>query len=108
MTAIADACRSDGNDTLLAVRVQPGAATEGPEGVRQLPSPRGGIPRTYVIWRVRPRAVDGRANVALVRSVAGRLGVRPTAVQIVRGTRAREKVLRVRAHTIASVVSALR
>ena len=108
MTTIADACHPDGDDTLVAVRVQPGASTDGPDGVRRLPSPRGGVPRTYVIWRVRARAVDGRANAALVRSVARHLGVRPTAVEIVRGTRSREKVLRVRSNPVASVVSALR
>lgn len=108
MITIAQACHRDGDDTLLAVRVQPGASTEGPDGVRRLPSPRSGVPRTYVIWRVRVRAVDGRANAALVRSVAGHLGVRPTAVEIIRGARAREKLLRVRSRPVASVVSALR
>lgn len=108
MATIADACRADGDDTLLMVRVQPGASAEGPDGVRELPSPSGGAARTYVIWRVRARAVDGRANAALVRSVARHLGVRPTAVEIVRGTRGREKILRLCAHPAASVVSALR
>jgi hypothetical protein len=107
MTTTAHACRGDGADTLLAVRVHAGSSTEGPGDVIQLPSPRGGDDRTYVVWRVRARAVEGRANAALVRSVAGYLGLRPGAVQIARGERTRDKLIRVHGQPVAEVVARL-
>jgi len=43
--------------------------------------------------RVAARAVDGAANEAIVRAVAGHLGVRPSAVVIARGHGARTKLV---------------
>lgn len=107
MPAIRDACRNDGDDTLLAVRVQPGAAIEGPADVTVRPSAHGGAARTCVRWRVRARAVDGRANAAVVRSVADHLGISPGDVEIVRGARGREKLLRVHGQPVAVVAASL-
>jgi len=45
--------------------------------------------------RVSAPPVDGRANAALERAVAGALGIAPSRVTLVRGTRGREKTLRV-------------
>jgi len=45
--------------------------------------------------RVRAAPVDGRANQALCRLVAKRLGVAPSRVSVARGERSREKLLRV-------------
>lgn len=48
-----------------------------------------------VVVRVAAPALDGRANRALRRLLAQRLGVRASSVTIVRGQRSREKVVRV-------------
>ena len=45
--------------------------------------------------RVSAPPVDGRANAALERAVAGALGVAPSRVSLVRGARGRDKTLRV-------------
>lgn len=45
------------------------------------------------IVRVREPATEGRANAAIVRAVAGELGLPPSAVRLVRGESARTKLL---------------
>jgi len=45
-----------------------------------------------IVLRVRERAIDGAANDACVRALAGVLGVARTRVTLVRGQRARTKV----------------
>lgn len=45
--------------------------------------------------RVSAPPVDGRANAALERAVAGALGIAPSRVALVRGARGRDKTLRV-------------
>lgn len=45
--------------------------------------------------RVTAPPVDGRANRALCKLLAGRLGVAPSRVTVVRGEKSREKLLRV-------------
>lgn len=45
--------------------------------------------------RLRARAVDGKANDALIRFLAQRLGVSRSAVRLTRGTRNRSKVVEV-------------
>lgn len=45
--------------------------------------------------RVSAPPVDGRANAALERAVAGALGIAPSRVSLVRGARGRDKTLRV-------------
>lgn len=107
MPTLRDACRPDGPHTLVAVRVLPGTRQEGPSDVRMVPPARGGAPRALLVWHIRARAVDGRANAALVRSVAGYLDARPGAVEVIRGDRAREKLLLVRDHAVSEVVARL-
>jgi uncharacterized protein len=70
---------------VLAVRVHPGA---GRDDVTVLGDGSLDV-------RLRARAVDGKANEALVALLAERLGVRRREVEIVRGGRARQKLVRV-------------
>ena len=67
----------------ITVRVRPGAGRDELLGLRD------GILNA----RVAAPPVDGRANRALCRLVAGAVGVAPSRVTVVRGVRAREKVL---------------
>lgn len=71
--------------TLLHVRLTPRAARE-----RLAPGPDGGL-----VARVTAPPVDGAANAALCRLVAKAAGVPPSRVSVVRGQRARDKVVRV-------------
>ena len=70
--------------TRIAVRAHPGAARERvawTDGVLH-------------VWVTAP-AVDGRANLALVRAIARGLGVRRSEVALVAGERSRDKVVEV-------------
>jgi uncharacterized protein YggU (UPF0235/DUF167 family) len=78
-----------------------------PGELRTLPSSRDGRSRVVMVWHVRARAVEGRANAALLRSVAEHVGVAASAVEIEHGERGREKVLRLRDCTVSAVVTAL-
>ena len=49
-----------------------------------------------LVVRVTAPALEGRANRAVCRVVADRLGIAPSQVTIVRGERSRDKVLDVR------------
>jgi uncharacterized protein YggU (UPF0235/DUF167 family) len=69
----------------IMVRLRPRA------GKDELVELRDGV----LIARVSAAPVDGRANRALCRLIAGRLGVAPSRVTIVRGERSREKLVRV-------------
>jgi uncharacterized protein YggU (UPF0235/DUF167 family) len=71
--------------TLLSIRLTPRAARE-----RVAPGPDGGL-----VAHVTAPPVDGAANAALCRLVAKAGGVAPSRVTIVRGQRARRKVVRV-------------
>jgi uncharacterized protein (TIGR00251 family) len=70
---------------LLAVRVQPRAKRDEVVGERA----------GAVVVRVAAPPVDGKANLALCRFVAQRAGVARSAVMVIRGASARDKVLRV-------------
>ena len=72
-------------DALLAVRVQPRAKRDEVVGERA----------GAVVIRVNAPPVDGKANAAVCRFVAERAGVPRSAVSVVRGQSARDKVLRV-------------
>jgi uncharacterized protein YggU (UPF0235/DUF167 family) len=108
MNTVDSACRADGDDVLLAVRVTPGARDEGRGPVRALPPPHGGPDRVVVSWSVRAPATGGRANAALCRSVARVVGVAPSAVTIVSGAASRTKIVRIRGRTPAQVAATLR
>jgi uncharacterized protein (TIGR00251 family) len=69
----------------IAVRLRPRA------GKDELVEIRDGV----LIARVSAPPIDGRANRALCRLIAGRLGVAPSRVTLVRGERSREKLVRV-------------
>ena len=78
------AARPDGG--LLHVRVQPRAARAGIAGWR---------PDGALGVRVTAAPVDGRANAAVGALLAAALGVRVSAVEIVRGASGRDKYVRV-------------
>lgn len=67
----------------VTVRVVPNASREGVAGVTE------GVVRI----RLRAPAVEGKANRALVAFLAGDLGVRASAVRIIRGESSRTKVI---------------
>jgi uncharacterized protein (TIGR00251 family) len=51
--------------------------------------------------------VDGKANEAVVRTLAAALGVPRSAVEIVRGETGRRKTVRIRGVTLAGLLAAL-
>jgi uncharacterized protein len=69
----------------LKVRVQPRAKRTEVAGERE----------GAIVIRVNAPPVDGRANEAVCRLIAKRLGVASGAVRVVRGDTARDKVVRV-------------
>jgi len=69
----------------LAIRVQPRAKRTEVAGERA----------GAVVIRVSAPPVDGKANEAVCRLIADRLGVPKSAVRIVRGESARDKVVRI-------------
>ena len=70
---------------LLSVRVQPRAKRSEVVGERE----------GAVVVRVAAPPVDGKANAALCALLARELGVAKSAVSVVRGASARDKVVRV-------------
>ncbi|MFN8104361.1 MAG: DUF167 domain-containing protein [Acidimicrobiia bacterium] len=77
--------RGEDASWLVDLWVQPGAASTAVSGTH--------AGRLKV--RVAVPAVDGRANTALERYLASRLGVRPRDVRVVSGARSRTKTVRV-------------
>ncbi|MGB7587983.1 MAG: DUF167 domain-containing protein [Solirubrobacterales bacterium] len=57
--------------------------------------------------RVTAPPVDGRANRALCKLIAKRVGVAPSRVSVVHGVKSREKVVRVEGVRQAKVITAL-
>jgi uncharacterized protein YggU (UPF0235/DUF167 family) len=68
----------------LAVRVTPGASRDAIEVVED-----------RLLVRVRARALDGKANAAVLELVARGLGLAPSRVALLRGAASREKLLQV-------------
>jgi uncharacterized protein (TIGR00251 family) len=66
-----------------------------------------GVRDGVLIVRVTATAIEGRANEALRRLMAKRLGVPRSAVAIVRGSRSRDKVIRIEGLDQQGVVDAL-
>ena len=81
----------------VRVRVQPRAARDEIVGVRD---------GTLVVRLTAP-PVEGRANQALCRLLARRLGVAPSRVAVVRGAKGRDKMVAVEGMTGAEVARAL-
>ncbi|MDH3373445.1 MAG: DUF167 domain-containing protein [Gammaproteobacteria bacterium] len=77
------AARRDGNDLLLAIRVQPRASRNEILDV------------SNAQLRIRPTAAptDGRGNQAVIRLLAGYLGVPPASIRLTHGARHRNKRL---------------
>jgi len=71
--------------TDLAIRVQPRAKRTEVAGERE----------GAVVIRVNAPPIEGKANEAVCRLIARRLGVPRSAVQIVRGASGRDKLVRV-------------
>jgi uncharacterized protein (TIGR00251 family) len=71
--------------TDLAIRVQPRAKRTEVAGERA----------GAVVIRVSAPPIDGKANEAVCRLIAERIGVPKSAVRIVRGEAARDKVVRI-------------
>jgi uncharacterized protein (TIGR00251 family) len=78
-------CRRAAGRWTLAVHVQPGAKR----------SEVAGLHGDRLKIRIAAPAVDGRANDALVRFIAGRLGIPKSAVAVVKGEHSRAKLLAV-------------
>ena len=81
----------------IAVRVQTGAGRDEFFGFRE------GV----LVVRVAAPALDGRANRAVCRLLAKRLGVAPSKLTIIRGQRSRDKIFRVEDLDQATLDSAL-
>lgn len=73
----------------FAVRVKPGARKAGVGGRRA------GARGDALLVAVTARAVEGQANEAVRRALAGEFGVRAVDVSIVSGERARDKLVEV-------------
>jgi uncharacterized protein YggU (UPF0235/DUF167 family) len=84
-------------DAELPVRLQPRARKNA------VGEERDGVLRVTVA----AAPVDGRANAALCKLIAKRLGVARGRVSVIRGERARDKVLRVEGRSLADVRAAL-
>jgi uncharacterized protein (TIGR00251 family) len=82
----------------VTVRVQPRARSDELVGLRE------GV----LIVRVMAPPLEGRANEAVCRLLAGVLGVRPSRVSILRGSRARDKVVAVEGLDQAAADAAVR
>jgi uncharacterized protein YggU (UPF0235/DUF167 family) len=89
--------RAHPEGTALVVRVVPGGAHSGLAGLG------GGALRV----RVAAPAVEGKADVALLAFLAGRLGLRPRALRLAAGERGREKLVVIRGRTSEEVWAAL-
>jgi uncharacterized protein len=85
-------------DAQIVVRVQARARRD------ELVGTRDGV----VLVRVSAPPVDGRANRALCRLIARRVGVAPSRVTILRGQRSREKLIRVQGIDSAALQAALK
>ncbi|HKB31658.1 MAG TPA: DUF167 domain-containing protein [Streptosporangiaceae bacterium] len=71
----------------FAVRVKPGARRDEVGGRRD------GVSGAALLVAVAAPAIEGKANEAVRRAVAGAFGVRPRDVRIVSGERSRDKLV---------------
>jgi len=84
--------------TRLSIRVQPGARSDALLGWTT--DPRGG---EILKIRLRAPAVEGKANAALIEFLAQSLGLRRNQIAIVRGEKAREKIVAVEGMTMEEI-----
>lgn len=77
----------------LAVRLQPRSSSSGIYGERD------GV----ILARVNAPPVDGKANRALVKLVAGKLGIAKSRVSVVRGESSRDKLLEIESHDAGEI-----
>jgi uncharacterized protein len=63
----------------------------------------GGERQGALLVRLSAAPVDGKANEALIRVLGLALGVPPTCITILRGTGARDKVVRIAGHAAAAL-----
>lgn len=89
--------RARGNDAEVEVRLRPRGRGD------QLLGMEDGVLRV----RVSAPPVDGKANKALCRLIAKRVGVAPSRVSVVRGEKSRDKLVRVEGVDKAAVEGAL-
>ena len=82
----------------LRVRVQPRASRDEIVGQRD----------GALVVRLTAPPAEGRANKALCRLIAGRLGIAPSRVNLAGGARSRDKLLQIEGLTSAEVTAALR
>ena len=73
------------DNTTISVRVLPRAGRDEIDGWRD----------GLLLVRLRAPPVDGRANDALVRLIASRLGIAPSRVELIAGATRRQKRLRI-------------
>lgn len=74
-----------GEGAKIAVRLRPGGRAD------ELPGMRDGVLQA----RVTAPPLQGKANRALCRLIAKRVGVPPSSVAVVRGAKSRDKLIRV-------------
>lgn len=67
-----------------------------------------GVVEGVLLARVTAPPVDGRANKALCRMIAKRIGTAPSKVSVVRGEKSRNKVVRVEGVSATALEQALR
>lgn len=81
----------------ITVRAKPGSHHASVTRLRQpagtSPTARPGSETPELLVRVRAKAVDGAANIAITDAVAEALGLHRSAVSLARGTRSRVKLL---------------
>ena len=88
---------ADANGVVLTIKATPSSSNDGVAGVEG----------EWLRVRLRAPPVDGKANAALVRWLAGWLGVPRQAVEMVSGSTARIKRVRVRGVSAAAVTARL-
>ena len=74
------------NVVTLTLRIQPGASKSGSAGV---------YGEKALKLRIAAPAVEGKANRACIKVLAGMFGVPPSAVTILRGEASRDKLIRI-------------
>ena len=84
--------------TRLSIRVQPGARSDAITGWTA--DVRGG---EVLKIRLRAPAVEGKANAALIEFLAHSLGLRRSQIALLRGEKAREKIVAVEGMTMEEI-----